>query len=65
MTSTEALAELRVLLVQELTRPARDRALVKAVLWDIHWILEGGVTPLIELRLRRYRRRAGFVVRGE
>jgi hypothetical protein len=62
MTTTEALAELRALLAAELSRPSRDLAVVKAMLWDCYWLREGGVTPLIELRLRRYRRRAGLRV---
>jgi hypothetical protein len=64
MTSAEALAELRRLLAAELSQPSRDLAVVKSMLWDVYWVRRDGVTPLIELRLRRYRRRAGFVTRG-
>jgi hypothetical protein len=58
MTAAKALAELRRLLAEEARRPARDEALIRSMLWDCYWVREGGVTPLTELRLKRYRRRA-------
>lgn len=62
MTSAEALRELRLLLAHQLRRPRRDVdwAEVRQMLWDVHFVLEGGSNPLIELRIRRYRRRAGL-----
>jgi hypothetical protein len=60
VTSAEALAELRLLLGEEARRPGRDEAVIRAMLWDCYWVREGGVTPLLELRLRRYKRRAGI-----
>jgi hypothetical protein len=62
VTPAEVLGELRRLLAEEARRPSRDEAVIRAMLWDCYWVREGGVTPLILLRLKRYRRRAGLRV---
>lgn len=60
MTDAEALRDLRVLIADQLRRPPGEIhwSLVHMMLWDVHYVLEGGTNPLIELRIRRYKRRA-------
>jgi hypothetical protein len=61
MTTTEAVREIRLLLARELRRDPRDVATIRMMLWSIHTVLGDGCNPLIELRIRRWRRRAGLL----
>lgn len=62
MTDAEALRDLRLLIAGELRRPPGEInwGLVHLMLWDVQFLREGGVNWLIELRIRRYKRRAGL-----
>jgi hypothetical protein len=65
MTAAEALRELRLLIAHELRRDARDVnwPVVKMMLYDVRLLIEDGwCGSVIELRIRRYRRRAGLRV---
>lgn len=63
MTAAEALRQLRLLIADQRRRPAGevDWAEVRQMLFDVEEVLEYGSSPLIELRLRRYRRRSRIV----
>jgi hypothetical protein len=60
MTDAEALAALRELLAAELRRNPRDINRIRYLLWDVQLIREGGVGPVIELRIRHRQRRAAL-----
>jgi hypothetical protein len=61
LTAAEALAELRWLLAGELRRDPRDEAVIRAMLYDVRLLVEDGwCGRVIELRIRRYKRRAGL-----
>jgi hypothetical protein len=65
LTVAEALQELRELLAHELSRAPGDIRwpLVRSMLWDVRFLHEDGYCkPLIELRIRRYKWRAGLRV---
>jgi hypothetical protein len=64
VTDAEAIRELRLLIAHQLRRPPRDvdRAAVRAMVQSLRDVLEIGVTPLTEIRIRRWRRMAGLRV---
>jgi hypothetical protein len=65
MTAPEALAELRLLIAGELRWDPVNWPLVRMMLWDVRYVVEDGwVGAVIELRIRRYKRRARFGARG-
>jgi hypothetical protein len=66
LTAAEALRQLRLLLADQLRRPPGDIdwAVVGQMLYDVKLVAEDGwAGGVIELRIKRYRRRARFPVR--
>jgi hypothetical protein len=56
---------LRQLLARELSRPSGEIRwpLVRQMMWDVRYVVEDGwAGGVIELRIRRYKRRAGLRV---
>jgi hypothetical protein len=65
MTAAEAIRELRELIAEQLRQPDVDEAMVKSMLWTVHYVAEDGyVNGLNEIRLRRYRRRCALLRRA-
>jgi hypothetical protein len=65
LTAAEALRELRLLIAHELRRDRRDVnwPVVRQMLYDVRLLTEDGwCGAVIELRIKRYRRRAGLRV---